>query len=161
MTAKVVKTYSCLNGKSASFVRHIDIDLTGTPLAGQFRAGQSLAVIPPGQRENGKLEKARLYSISSASVGPDGHGSVVSLCVKRVIDEYQQQLPTDPVRGDLFLGKCSNYLCDLRQGDELLVAGPSGKRFILPKSPLQYQLCLLYTSPSPRDRTRSRMPSSA
>ena len=25
----------------------------------------------------------------------------------------------------------------------------------------QYQNCLLYTSPSPRDRTRSRMPSSA
>ena len=25
----------------------------------------------------------------------------------------------------------------------------------------QYQHCLLYTSPSPRDRTRSRMPSSA
>ena len=25
----------------------------------------------------------------------------------------------------------------------------------------QYKLCLLYTSPSPRDRTRSRMPSSA
>ena len=26
---------------------------------------------------------------------------------------------------------------------------------------LQYKVCLLYTSPSPRDRTRSRMPSSA
>ena len=26
---------------------------------------------------------------------------------------------------------------------------------------VQYRLCLLYTSPSPRDRTRSRMPSSA
>ena len=26
---------------------------------------------------------------------------------------------------------------------------------------LQLQICLLYTSPSPRDRTRSRMPSSA
>src|SRR5665811_800422 len=25
----------------------------------------------------------------------------------------------------------------------------------------RYELCLLYTSPSPRDRTRSRMPSSA
>ena len=25
----------------------------------------------------------------------------------------------------------------------------------------EYELCLLYTSPSPRDRTRSRMPSSA
>ena len=26
---------------------------------------------------------------------------------------------------------------------------------------LQFQVCLLYTSPSPRERTRSRMPSSA
>ena len=26
---------------------------------------------------------------------------------------------------------------------------------------LRYYVCLLYTSPSPRDRTRSRMPSSA
>jgi len=26
---------------------------------------------------------------------------------------------------------------------------------------IQYLICLLYTSPSPRDRTRSRMPSSA
>ena len=29
------------------------------------------------------------------------------------------------------------------------------------QEPLQYITCLLYTSPSPRDRTRSRMPSSA
>ena len=28
-------------------------------------------------------------------------------------------------------------------------------------SPLHLESCLLYTSPSPRDRTRSRMPSSA
>ena len=27
--------------------------------------------------------------------------------------------------------------------------------------PVAYLICLLYTSPSPRDRTRSRMPSSA
>ena len=29
------------------------------------------------------------------------------------------------------------------------------------KDSLLYRSCLLYTSPSPRDRTRSRMPSSA
>ena len=29
------------------------------------------------------------------------------------------------------------------------------------KTPSEYYVCLLYTSPSPRDRTRSRMPSSA
>ena len=30
-----------------------------------------------------------------------------------------------------------------------------------PDKPGKWQICLLYTSPSPRDRTRSRMPSSA
>src|SRR5664280_1818951 len=36
-------------------------------------------------------------------------------------------------------------------------SGRTGRRFV---GPMSY-LCLLYTSPSPRDRTRSRMPSSA
>ena len=34
------------------------------------------------------------------------------------------------------------------------------KEGILPKN-IGWSICLLYTSPSPRDRTRSRMPSSA
>ena len=145
VAARVVHTRLCMNGKSASFVRHIDIDLSGTPLAGTFRAGQSLAVIPPGEREGGRLEKARLYSISSATGGPDGDGSIVSLCVKRVIDEYRQQLPTDPRSGPLFLGKCSNHLCDLTEGDTVMVAGPSGRRFILPNQPELYQYVFLAT----------------
>ena len=33
--------------------------------------------------------------------------------------------------------------------------------FALSKDPARNTICLLYTSPSPRDRTRSRMPSSA
>ena len=35
------------------------------------------------------------------------------------------------------------------------------KNEVLPKNILMIGPCLLYTSPSPRDRTRSRMPSSA
>ena len=42
-------------------------------------------------------------------------------------------------------------------GAFLLAAGAKGKRFSLPNS----KVCLLYTSPSPRDRQKSRMPSSA
>ena len=38
-------------------------------------------------------------------------------------------------------------------------SGTSGMQ--LPVGPTEYRGCLLYTSPSPRDRTRSRMPSSA
>ena len=34
-------------------------------------------------------------------------------------------------------------------------------RFLRIRCPVKTNSCLLYTSPSPRDRTRSRMPSSA
>ena len=36
-----------------------------------------------------------------------------------------------------------------------------GFRFQIPTGITQYQYCLLYTSPSPRDKRQSRMPSSA
>ena len=39
--------------------------------------------------------------------------------------------------------------------------GYGDMRFVLDLSTLHRTPCLLYTSPSPRDRTRSRMPSSA
>ena len=38
---------------------------------------------------------------------------------------------------------------------------PQGVAMETPYSNKQWGFCLLYTSPSPRDRTRSRMPSSA
>ena len=43
--------------------------------------------------------------------------------------------------------------------DTNLLTERSGEQF--KKFTLTYKDCLLYTSPSPRDRTRSRMPSSA
>ena len=43
--------------------------------------------------------------------------------------------------------------------NELLVSHPEFRDYC--PAILQYDDCLLYTSPSPRDRTRSRMPSSA
>ena len=32
----------------------------------------------------------------------------------------------------MFLGVCSNYLCDLKPGDEVAITGPNGQRFVLP-----------------------------
>ena len=52
---------------------------------------------------------------------------------------YNQQ----PV-GKYKLNVCTNLPCQLRDGQKAL-----------------HHLCLLYTSPSPRDRQKSRMPSSA
>ena len=112
--------------KSAGFVRHVAIDISSTPLAGRFVAGQSFGVIPPGLDAAGKPHKLRLYSIASPSAGEDGQGRVLATTVKRVIDENWET-------GKLFLGVCSNYLCDLRVGDPVTVTGPSGKRFVLPQ----------------------------
>ena len=48
---------------------------------------------------------------------------------------------------------CAVLLRELDMIDDIL--------FVHPKDMQDGKVCLLYTSPSPRDRTRSRMPSSA
>ncbi|TVQ33281.1 MAG: hypothetical protein EA376_02785 [Phycisphaeraceae bacterium] len=123
----VVRSERCTSPKSAGFVRHVDIDVSGTPLEGAFRAGQSFGVIPPGEDERGKPHKVRLYSIAAPTRGEDGAGKVLSTTVKRTIDEHW-----DDHR--LFLGVASNYLADLQEGDEVAISGPNGKRFLLPEN---------------------------
>lgn len=125
--AKVVSSELCTkSSKAAGFVRHVAIDVSGTPLAGTFRAGQSFGVIPPGTDAKGRPHKLRLYSIASPTAGEDGSGNILATTVKRTIDEHWDD-------HKLFLGVCSNYLCDVHPGDEVLVTGPAGKRFLLPE----------------------------
>jgi len=139
VTGRVVANEICTRSKkSAGFVRHIDIDVSGTPLEGQFHAGQSFGVIPPGADENGKPHKVRLYSIAAPSTGEDGKGKVLSTTVKRTIDEHWDN-------GALFLGVASNYLCDLKEGDEVKVSGPNGKRFVLPARPDEHDYVFFAT----------------
>lgn len=132
---RVVSNELCMNGKSASFVKHTTFDVSGTPLAGTFRAGQSFGVIPPGTDEDGKPHKVRLYSLASPSWGEDGKGAVIATTPKRLIDEYRPQHATSDGAADhhLFKGVCSNYLCDLMPGDAVSLSGPNGKRFQLPR----------------------------
>ena len=146
VVGRVTRNESCMRGKSASFVRHIAIDVSGTPLEGNFRAGQAFGVVPPGTDERGRPEKVRLYSIASPTLGEDGEGKVLSTTCKRLIDEFTPQTGKDDEdRHDLFIGKCSNYLCDLNVGDEVLVTGPSGKRFLLPVEPNDHDYLFLAT----------------
>ncbi len=137
--ARVVRSELCTAGRKASgFVRHVEIDVSGTPLAGHFRAGQSFGVVPPGTDEKGRPHKLRLYSIASPTAGEDGHGAVLATTVKRTIEEHW-----DDHR--LFMGVCSNYLCDLNEGDEVLVTGPAGKRFVLPERPAEHDYVFVAT----------------
>ncbi|MFP6814188.1 MAG: hypothetical protein VB948_01080 [Pseudomonadales bacterium] len=131
--ARVVSNELCMRGKSASFVKHLVLDVSGTALAGSFRAGQSFGVIAPGVDDRGKPHKVRLYSIACPTWGEDGEAQLVSTTPKRLIEEFAPQKATDDA-GDhyLFRGVCSNYLCDVKAGETVHVTGPNGKRFLLP-----------------------------
>ena len=132
-TGRIVRNESCTFGKSNAWVRDVAVDVSGTELAGKFRVGQAFGVIPPGTDENGKPHKVRLYSIASPDSGEDGHGNVMSTPVKRTIDEFDPDIAGHRrAHRGMFMGVCSNYLCDLEIGDEVLVTGPAGKRFLLP-----------------------------
>lgn len=137
---RVVATRLCTAGgsKAAGFVRHVEISVAGTPLAGAFRAGQSFSVLPPGNDPAGRPHKPRLYSIAAPTRGEDGQGAVLSTTVKRLLDE-------DWETHRLRVGVASNYLCDLQPGDDVRVAGPSGKRFLLPTDPARHDLVFFAT----------------
>lgn len=136
--ANIVGNAHCTFGKSNAWVRNITLDISGTALAGAFKAGQAFGVLPPGEDERGKPHKVRLYSIASPEAGEDGDGNVICTPVKRVVDEYRSTNSGSPDRRGLFMGVCSNYLCDLRIGDEVRITGPVGKRFLLPVHPEQH-----------------------
>ena len=65
---------------------------------------------------------------------------------KRLIAERSpQKAGDDPNDHSLFLGVCSNYVCDLKPGEPVAVTGPAGKRFLLPQDPSQHDFLFLAT----------------
>lgn len=126
-TAIVTRNDRCTAGeKSAGFIRHLEIDVSGTPLEGRCLPGQSIGIVPDGSDETGRPHKVRLYSLCSPSGGEDGRGRIYATTVKRTIFE-------DRATHRLHLGVASNFLCDLRVGDRVQITGPNGKRFVLPR----------------------------
>ncbi len=134
----ILKSEIATRASSPNIIRHIVFDLSGTELEGRFVAGQSIGILPPGLNEKGKPHVLRLYSICSPSFGEDGQGRQYATTVKRLIGEHWDTQ-------QLFTGVCSNYLSSLRPGDMVKVTGPSGKRFILPEQPEQFNYVFFAT----------------
>jgi len=107
-------------------VRHVTLDLSG--LNYRYLEGQSLGVLPAGFDQRGRPNTLRLYSIASTRLGDDGSGNSASLCVKRVVF-------TENASHRVHRGIASNYLCDLKPGDEVAITGPTGKTLLLPDDP--------------------------
>jgi len=135
----IVSNEVCTKSKKAArFVRHIEIDVSGTPLENAWVSGQSFGVIPEGLTEQGNPHKLRLYSIAAPASGENGNGKVISTTLKRVVDEHWDD-------HTLFTGVCSNYLADCQIGDKVQLTGPVGKRFLLPKDPSAHNYIFIAT----------------
>merc|ERR550514_1481006 len=113
-----------------------------------YLEGMSLGLISPGPDKTGKTPAAiRLYSIASSAVGDNQNGKTVSLCVKRVVEvdgkfanrEVGEDKPdkagTAYPENKVYRGVCSNYICDLKVGDEVMITGPVGTEMLLPEDP--------------------------
>jgi len=139
VVGRVHATRLCTKSRKASgFVRHVEIDVSGTALENSWTAGQSFGVIPAGQTPEGKPHKLRLYSIAAPTGGETGDGSIITTTVKRLVDEHWDS-------HKLVQGVCSNYLCDLNVGDQIQLTGPVGKRFLLPKDPSKHDYLFIAT----------------
>lgn len=133
---KVVENRIVTKESSPNIVRHLVFDVSGTELEGNVIAGQSVGVLTPGEDQNGKPHKLRLYSMASPSRGEGGASHLISTTVKRTIEE---------IDGKLYTGVASNYLCDLQPGDPVMLTGPSGRRFLLPEDTNAYQYLFFAT----------------
>jgi ferredoxin--NADP+ reductase len=110
---------------SAAEVRHLVFELPADRKMA-FVEGQSLGVLVPGPHEFGNRLHMRLYSVASPRSGEKGQAARFSLCVRRCF--Y-----IDPVSGERYPGKASNYLCDLMPGDAIHMTGPYNSAFSMPE----------------------------
>jgi benzoyl-CoA 2,3-dioxygenase component A len=114
-----------LTGEEASSdIRHIVLDFGAT--AFPVLEGQTIGIIPPGTDDHGRPHHVRLYSVASPRDGERPRYNNLSLTVKRVTEDHEGK----PVRG-----VASNYLCDLKKGDQVKVVGPYGTSFLMPNHP--------------------------
>ncbi|MDJ0688320.1 MAG: phycobilisome linker polypeptide [Xenococcaceae cyanobacterium MO_188.B32] len=120
---KCLDIYDLVGEGGIGTCRHMTFDLSEGDL--HYLEGQSIGIIPPGEDENGKPHKLRLYSIASTRHGDNLDDKTVSLCVRKL--EYKH-----PETGELVEGVCSTYLCNLKPGDDVAITGPVGKEMLLP-----------------------------
>ena len=122
--ATVTGNYRLTGDHASADIRHIVLDFATT--AFPVLEGQTLGIIPPGTDANGKPHHVRLYSVASPREGERPRYNNVALTIKRVTEDHDGRPVT---------GVASNYLCDLRIGDQVKVVGPYGASFLMPNHP--------------------------
>lgn len=93
-------------------------------------------LIPQGTKVNSKGKEVphgtRLYSIASSRYGDSFDGKTTTLCVRRALYWDPETGKEDPAKK----GVCSNFLCDAKPGQEIVMTGGEGAQ-----SSLQLYTC--------------------
>ena len=114
-----------LTGEDASSdIRHIVLDFGNASFP--VLEGQTIGILAPGLDANGRPHHVRLYSVASPRDGERPRYNNLSLTVKRVTADHE---------GAAVRGVASNFLCDLKKGDQVNVVGPYGTSFLMPNHP--------------------------
>jgi benzoyl-CoA 2,3-dioxygenase component A len=123
--ATVTGNFRLTAENASADIRHIILDFgnKGFPVL----EGQSIGIIPPGTNAQGRPHALRLYSVASPRDGERPNTNNLALTVKRVVETRPD--------GSVHRGIGSNYVCDLKQGDLVSVAGPFGATFLMPDDP--------------------------
>jgi benzoyl-CoA 2,3-epoxidase subunit A len=122
--ATVSGNFRLTTDDATSDIRHIVLDFGS--VAFPVLEGQTIGILPPGQDASGKPHHVRLYSVASPREGERPRYNNLSLTVKRVTEDHD---------GNPVAGVASNYLCDLKKGDQVQVVGPYGTTFLMPNHP--------------------------
>ena len=123
-TATVVGNFNCTEAGFESETHHVVLDFGSMPFP--VLEGQSIGIVPPGTDALGKAHHARQYSVASPRNGERPGYNNLALTVKRVTTDHD---------GNAVRGIASNYVCDLKVGDEVQVVGPFGSSFLMPNHP--------------------------
>lgn len=124
VTARVAGNYRITDEDAESDIHHIVLDFGKT--AFPVLEGQSIGIIPPGTNAKGQPHLMRLYSVASPRDGERPNHNNLALTIKRVRGEKD---------GKQVEGLGSNFMCDVKKGDEVQVTGPFGASFLMPNHP--------------------------
>jgi ferredoxin--NADP+ reductase len=94
----------------------------------RYAAGQSIGVLVPGPHEFGNPFHHRRYSIANPVQTGNAESLELELLVRRCF--Y-----LDEVSGERYPGIASNYLCNAKAGDKLIITGPYRSPFKIPENP--------------------------
>jgi len=122
--ATVSGNFRLTSDDASADIRHIVLDFGAS--AFPVLEGQSVGILASGVDASGRPHHPRLYSVASPREGERPRYNNLSLTVKRVTADHD---------GKPVAGVASNYLCDLKKGDEVRVVGPFGTTFLMPNHP--------------------------